>query len=280
MSAALPALLAGGAVAVVLGAPGRSALRLRALVPTTAGPAAGAVGLVPAAGPAPRTVLAALLVAGVLLLGPGPTVLVTAAAGGVLWSARSRSRRRADDLERRSAVEACAALALELRAGRVPAQALAQAAALARGPCREALRAAAAAAQWGGDVPAALLAPSTRPGAVPDLLRGLAACWQVCAQAGAGLAAAVERLADGLRAREAQERAVAAALAGPRASAALLALLPLAGIALAAGLGARPLHVLLHTPLGLVCLVAGLGLDATGLWWTGRLVARAAALGR
>ena len=52
-------------------------------------------------------------------------------------------------------------------------------------------------------------------------------------------------------------------------------LLPLAGVALAAGLGARPGYVLLHTPLGVGCLVLGLVLDGTGLWWTARLVARA-----
>ena len=81
---------------------------------------------------------------------------------------------------------------------------------------------------------------------------------------------------DGGRARETQRRQVAAALAGPRASAALLALLPLAGVALAAGLGARPLHVLLHTPLGVGCLLLGAALDLLGLWWTTRIVARAA----
>jgi Flp pilus assembly protein TadB len=33
--------------------------------------------------------------------------------------------------------------------------------------------------------------------------------------------------------------------------------------------------VLLETPLGLVCLVLGLGLDGLGVLWTSRLVARA-----
>jgi hypothetical protein len=44
--------------------------------------------------------------------------------------------------------------------------------------------------------------------------------------------------------------------------------LPAVGLLLAAALGADPLQVLLHTPLGLVCLVAGVGLDALGGLWT------------
>lgn len=276
MSAVLPAVLAGGAVALAGGLPGRAALRLHALAPTRDPAPSAAVGT---RGHLPRlrpVALLALGVAGLLLLGPGVVLvaLVVAAGGSRLLAARARARTRAE--EWRGAVEACAALAAELRTGSTSAQALGVAAALARGPSQEALRAAAAAAQWGGDVPAVLLAEASSSCSVPEVLRGLAACWQVCTRAGSGLAAAVERLAEGLRARQAQERAVEAALAGPRASAGLLALLPLMGIALAAGLGARPVHVLLHTPLGVACLVAGTGLDTVGLWWTGRLVSHAA----
>lgn len=111
---------------------------------------------------------------------------------------------------------------------------------------------------------------------VPHVLRALAACWRVCSAAGAGLAGAVDRMADGLRAAQAQQRLVESELAGPRATAGLLAVLPLAGVALGAALGAQPLTVLLHTRLGAACLTVGLALDALGVWWTGRIVARAA----
>jgi tight adherence protein B len=110
---------------------------------------------------------------------------------------------------------------------------------------------------------------------VPEVLTGLAACWSVCSAAGHGLAAGVERLEDGLRAAEAQRRAVETELAAPRATAALLAVLPLGGIWLAVALGAHPVHVLLHTPVGMVCLALGVALDGLGLLWTARLVARA-----
>lgn len=268
MSAVLPALLAGAAVCVAGGLPARAALRLDLL---RARPAVRP--------PSPRAAGALVVVLVAVVLGAGPALLAAAAAVAAPRVLRTRAASQGRHVERRRAVEACAALAAELRAGRTPAQALQVAADLAGGPSASALRAAASAALWGGSVPGALRAGAERS-SVPEVLRGLAACWQVCAQAGSGLAAAVERLADGLRARQAQERAVAATLAGPRASAALLALLPLAGVALAAGLGARPLHVLLHTPLGLVCLVVGLALDVLGLLWTRQLVVRAAGSAR
>jgi tight adherence protein B len=208
----------------------------------------------------------------VLLLGPVPAILaVLAAVVAVRWS-RSRTAARAAAAERTGAVEACGALAAELRAGRSPSEALAAASEVAAGPCQQALAAAAAAARLGGDVPAALTAEGT---AVGHVLRSLGACWTVCARSGSGLAAAVERLEEGLRADQAQRRAVDAELAGPRATAGLLAVLPVIGLLMAAGLGADPVHVLLATPLGLLCLVLGLGLDGLGVLWTGRLVRRA-----
>ena len=273
MSSLVPAVLAGAAVAAGSGLGRGADLRLLALRSASAEPAR-------AAGRAGRAPLAGLVVvsasAGLVLLGPVAALLLAGAAAAAARLVRTQARASDQALERRHAVEACAALAAELRAGRPPAQALAVAAAVARGPSHAVLEAAAATARWGGDVPAALLSDVGADSAVPEVLRGLAACWRVCARAGSGLAAAVERLAEGLRSRQEQEHAVAAALAGPRASATLLAGLPLAGIALAAGLGAHPLHVLLHTPLGIGCLAGGIALDALGLWWTGRIVARAA----
>ena len=277
MTAALwPALLAGAAVAVAVGLPRTGTVRLGEVLARRGPQAAGAADRV-----SPRALAAAA--AGVLavlaVLGPvSPVALLLAVAAGVLARVLLVRRRRASAraLERLRAAEACAALAAELRAGRAPAEALTISAGLARGPAQEALRAGAASARLGGDVPAALRGPAGAGTHAPEVLRGLAACWQVSARSGSGLAAAVDRLAEGLGAQQLQEQAVQAALAGPRASAGLLALLPLAGVALAAGMGARPTHVLLHTPLGLGCLAGGVALDALGLWWTGRLVDRAA----
>lgn len=240
------------------------------------------------------TAVLALGVAVGLLVGVIPGLLA-GGAGGLLLRRRTAVRAAAAHrLERRRMVEACATLAAELRSGRAPADALSAAAELATGASGRALAAAAAAARLGGDVAAALapgreLGPRRASGsgrasesgvsAAPEVQRALAACWTVCAGTGSGLAAAVERLEEGLRADAAQRRAVDAELAGPRATAGLLAVLPAAGILLASGLGADPLHVLLFTPLGLVCLTLGLSLDALGLWWTRAMVARAGSRG-
>jgi len=307
MSAAdalLPAALLAAAVLVAGGASRTGTQRLAAAVtaparalPARRGPSPGRLprdqlsrGRLPAAGPdrldrsERRLSLEHLPGRGLLLVvappvglvlgGPGLAVLALVSVLVGRRALRHHRSRRARAGERSRAVEACTALAAELRAGRAPAEALEVAAGLATGGTGRTLSTAAATARLGGDVPEALLRRGDS--AVPELLRGLAACWQVCARSGSGLAPAVERLADGLRTRQAQERAVDAALAGPRATAGLLAVLPLAGLALAAGLGAHPVHVLLRTPLGLVCLLLGTALDLLGVWWTGRLVASVA----
>lgn len=266
MSVLLASGLAGAAVAVLLATPRAGRVRLAGV---TGGVAAVRVPAVPLCGG-----LVGVAALPVLLLG-GP-VLGCLALVTALASARVRSvRRRAASAgaERAAALHACGVLSGELAAGRSPAEALSAAAEVAHGPVREALRAGAAAAGLGGEVPVALAAQAS-VSAVPGTLRSLAACWTVCAQSGGGLAAAVARLEEGLRAEAAQRRRVEAELAGPRATAALLAVLPGGGLLLAAGIGADPLHVLLETPVGLVCLVVGLGLDGLGLLWTDRLVRR------
>jgi tight adherence protein B len=216
---------------------------------------------------------AALLAAAAFVLAGAVAAVLALIGAGVVQ--RSRVRRRQAALarqERAGALDALALLAADLRAGRTPADALAAAAEIACGDSAAALAAAAGAVRLGGDVGSALDAERS---AVAPTLRALAACWQVCSDAGSGLAAAVERLEEAMRAAEAQRRSIAAELAGPRATAQLLAALPLVGIGLAAALGARPLEVLLGTPVGLTCLAVGLALDALGVVWTRRLAERA-----
>ena len=264
MTGLVPVVLAATAAAVLAGLPPAS--RLALLTPR--------IGRAPSPPRLPRT--AQLLLAAGLAFALGPVAAVLAVllalVGGRAWVRRRLARGR--DEERDSAAEVLAVLAAELRAGRQPADALEAAAGVALGPLAATLGTAATGARVGADPGAALLR-SAATSAVPDLLRGLAACWQVCGRTGSSLAAAVDRLAETLRAEGVQRLAVDAELAGPRATAVLLALLPLAGIALAAGLGARPVHVLLETPLGLGCLAGGFGLDLLGLWWTERIIVAA-----
>jgi tight adherence protein B len=102
-------------------------------------------------------------------------------------------------------------------------------------------------------------------------LRMLAASWRIGAERGGTLATVLDGLATALRDEESQRQEVATQLAGPRATARLLAALPLLGLGMAAALGSNPLPFLFGTALGLGCLCAGLTLNLTGFLWTHRL---------
>jgi tight adherence protein B len=132
---------------------------------------------------------------------------------------------------------------------------------------------AAVAAAPHGDVAQALRVTAERHGGAG--LQRLAAAWQVSERSGSGLAPSVSRLAATLRDEEQVRREVAAQLAGPRATAVLLALLPVFGLAMGNALGASPVSVLVGTPLGRGCLGLGLALESAGLLWTARITRRA-----
>ncbi|MER7739382.1 type II secretion system F family protein [Streptomyces sp. NPDC096538] len=279
-----------GAVAWLLGGGQAEARRARALCAggsaarggsAVAGGSAGDAGpprwprLVRAGGRLRRrlTVEWASLAAGLVLAVLGASVLpVVAGAAGV--PVLRRVRRAAADRRRRESradavIALCGALAGELRAGRQPGEALLPAA-RDSGGLGGMQAAVLAAARFGGDVPDALAAAARQPGA--EGLRGLAACWRVAVDQGAGLADGLDRLEAALRAERDQRADLRAQLAGARATAVMLAGLPVVGLALGAALGADPLHVLLHTPSGSVCLAAGGVLEGLGLWWVLRIM--------
>ncbi|MEU8681033.1 type II secretion system F family protein [Streptomyces sp. NPDC048611] len=185
------------------------------------------------------------------------------------WLA-TRGAGRVRDRRAAAVIGLCAAVAGELRAGRQPAQALLAVGTPGLGSAGSAVL---AAARYGGDVPQALRSAARRPGAAG--LTGMAACWQVAVEGGAGLASGLERIAAGLRAQRDQREELRAQLAGPRATALMLALLPAAGLLMGSALGADPLRVLLHTPAGWGCLVVGGLLEWGGVAWTARIVAAA-----
>lgn len=114
-------------------------------------------------------------------------------------------------------------------------------------------------------------------GGASPALQSLHAAWSLCDEVGAPLAPVLTNVADAIRQDADVEADIDAALAAPRATARLLAVLPLAGLALGELIGAHPVHVLLHTALGRLCAVAGLLLAVAGQWWTSRLVTRTAA---
>ncbi|MEV6318012.1 type II secretion system F family protein [Streptomyces sp. NPDC051776] len=218
------------------------------------------------------------LPAGVALALLGESLLPLVAAAAALPLVRrwlcGRERRRARERTATEVIELCAAVAGELRAGQQPNRALYEAVAGLNGGAEASLK---AAARYGGDVPEALRKAARRPGA--EGLIGVAACWQVAADGGAGLATGLERVATALRAERGQREELHAQLAGTRSTATLLSLLPVFGLLMGSALGADPLRVLLHTPAGWVCLALGFLLEGAGLTWTAHIVRCAAGTG-
>jgi tight adherence protein B len=176
---------------------------------------------------------------------------------------------RIDD-SRDKVLELVTALVAELEAGVPPDVALCNAAAvLEQPPCRSALRA----VRVGGDVVDALRRDAQEPGC--DGLRAVAACWQVSVGSGSGLSHALTLVLCGLRAEAQSRAALDGEVAGVRASARILALLPVLGVAVGAWTGAHPLGWLLSTGPGRFALVAGLLLQGVGMLWLRRIVGSA-----
>jgi len=103
----------------------------------------------------------------------------------------------------------------------------------------------------------------------------VAAAWQVTEAVGGPVADVLDRIGDVLDADAQTRAALAAALAAPRATVALLAALPALGIALGESLGAHPLDLLTHKPIGWALLFAAGVLDCIGVVWMRLLVRRA-----
>jgi tight adherence protein B len=203
-----------------------------------------------------------------------PWVIVAATlAGAGLFAIRqlraSRARAAAEGT-RGDTIAALDLLAAELRAGILPGVALG-----ALADDVPALRPAAAAARHGGDVVSALRAAGTEPGA--GALVDLAGAWHVAERAGAPLAVVLDRVASAARDDAEVDREVAAEAAPARATGRLMAVLPVFGLGLGAGLGADPVRVLTGTIPGAACLAAGVALAATGVVWVDRIVVAAGA---
>lgn len=163
------------------------------------------------------------------------------------------------------------ALVAELSAGQPPPAAVRAAALRFSGD--PVLRMVARHVELGGDPVRAVGAAAERPGA--EGLWGVAVCLRVSARSGSGLAEALRPVAAALRDEQDLAREVSGQLAAPRATARLLASLPLVVWLLGAGLGASPLHVVLGTPYGWICLVVGGALELAGLRWVDRMARHA-----
>jgi tight adherence protein B len=185
----------------------------------------------------------------ILVIGPGTAAglvagpvagLLAAVYGTVGFRAWLRLRRnRIRTVQWTAALDGLAELAGDLRAGLTPDRAL------------------------------AVTAP--RFALVPLVQGRVAAALRLAEVTGAPLADLVDRLENDLRGLERVRLSAAAHAAGTRATAVLLGVLPLAGIAVGYGMGADPLRILLRTPVGAGCAVVAVALQLAGSAWTARL---------
>lgn len=205
---------------------------------------------------------------------PDPTPQPARAVPGRVqaWVARRRgagSARLRREQERVQALDGvAAALEAGLPTGRALHLALAQvggSAAAADDPWAELRRAAAS----GQPLAPAWHRMARRSGS--PTLASVARAWRVAGDTGAPVAEAVRAGAAAARERLRLTRAVEVATAGARATATVLALLPVAGVALAALLGIGPAQ-LYGTPLALASAGVGVGLLGIGHLMVRRMV--------
>lgn len=133
------------------------------------------------------------------------------------------------------------------------------------------MRAVAAAARLDGDVARALATDRTTPTATARVFRQLSQAWILVQRHGLPLADVLDAVRGDLDARGRFARQTLARMAGPRASATILALLPALGLALGQAMGAHPLRVLTATPTGQLLLLIGVALTCAGVTWSARL---------
>lgn len=208
----------------------------------------------PISWPAITPLLAIAVVVATVAAVFGPVVGVAAAATGATVALPLRASRRARQLARRRSdlYRAITVLRLELEAGSGVPAALA-----------------AARSQAGSAVGDLDLSAAEGPAAADTT--AFAAAAAVVAHAGTSWAQIAAGLGRDVHASMRRHQEVETLLAGARASAVLLALLPILGMVMAAGLGAAPMRFLLETPFGRADLAVGALLQLLGVAWTLRL---------
>lgn len=213
---------------------------------------------------APAAAGALAVLAGAALSTPLVAALAGCCAGLGARSVLAARRRSAEEAALLALAEGVGVLAAELAAGRPVAAAVSTA------------------ASGVDERTAALLAAALRDdvrreGAGPPEVARVRAAVRLSGTTGCPLTDVLSAVEDDLRARHRRRLELRTATAGPRAAAALLAALPLLGLAMGAGIGADPWGVLTGTAAGQAVLVTGVLLEAAGVAWTGRLLRRATA---
>ncbi|ALG83513.1 type II secretion system F family protein [Gordonia phthalatica] len=216
----------------------------------------------------PWTAVWAGPVAAVVTFGPAPAIAAMLVAGLVTRQRRRAERAAEADRDLRNLTAALAVMGAELSVGAPVVQACRAAAselvsADGDGPVGLELSRMAARAELGGTPGIA----STTSAAV----RRFAEAWSTSLRYGLPIGDVLAALRADLVARQEFAARTRAGLAGPRATAGVLAGLPILGLLLGEAMGAGPVGVLLRTSVGGILLVIGTGLSVGGVLWSARI---------
>ena len=214
---------------------------------------------------------AAVTVAVLVPLTTDLAAAVVAATATLRYRRRRRGRRAAS--ESHSLETAMDVLVGELRVGAHPVRAFAVAADETDGTVAAAFRAVAARARLGADVPAGLRSAGGSSD-LPAHWDRLAVCWQLAAEHGLAMSTLMRAAQRDIAERQRFSTRVTSTLAGARATAAILAGLPVLGVLLGQLIGAQPLRFLLNGHAGGWLLVVGTLLACGGLLWSDRITDR------
>ena len=278
------------AIAVLLWPAGRNRVRTRGAasddLPARRSPARSSADV---GSKRPLRLLCVVAVCGLLVLAvviAGPAGLL--AVGTLIATGRALIRRTLSARRRHLAkVDILAGLRMlsrELRAGAEPGPAAANAAAVAHGDAVTVLTGLAALSrsddrQLNGPGRGPEVKPASTPATTAAkidpstwTMDRLRSGWLLTRRHGLAFTPLIDALVEDLseQLEAASERS--AEVAGPRMSGYVMALLPLLGLALGAGMGADPVHVLLGSSVGNILLVIGVALTCAGLLWSARIV--------
>ncbi|WP_188112995.1 type II secretion system F family protein [Mycobacterium simiae] len=220
-------------------------------------------------------VAACMVVLAVVL--PLTTALAVAVVGSTAILRYRRRRRRERGTAEAQALEAALdVLVGELRVGAHPVRAFSVAANETAGVVAESMRAVAARAQLGADV-AGGLREAARLSALSAPWQRLAVYWELATQHGLAIARLMRAAQRDIVERQRFSEGVRSGLAGARATANILAGLPVLGVLLGELIGAQPLRFLFNGYAGGWLLVVGVVLACGGLMWADQITDRVAA---
>ncbi|MGP4054559.1 type II secretion system F family protein [Mycobacterium sp. 4D054] len=202
---------------------------------------------------------------------PAAAVSLGLLAATLLARNRAVARRRDRAAEAAALQAALDVLLGELRVGAHPVAAMRAAAQESTGRTATSLGAVAARALLGADVAEGLRAEGRRS-LLPGYWERLGVCWRLAQAQGLAVASLIQAAQCDVVERERFRGRVEAGLAGARATAAILAGLPVLGVLLGHAVGADPLSFLLSGAGGWL-LVIGTTFVCAGLLWSDRIMA-------